>query len=117
MPKIVVQKMTGLEETCVVEIDVSDVNQAVSQLPIALKALDARLAQTNAKIVEVREFMAQVKDPNYRYLFITFLDSLLGISSNAESLLRKFGIVAPVDFDKWLADKDSGNKPELKRVK
>ena len=108
--KIVVQKMTGLEETIVAELD------QLSDLVPALEAMDKRLAKTNAKIVEVREFMSQIKDPNYRYLFITFLDSFLGISSNAESLLRKFGITAPMDFDKWMQTKDqpTGNsKPYL----
>ena len=95
--KYVIQKETGLGETSVIELD------TLSEAPAAYKALDERLWQTNAKIVEVREFIQQVKDPNYRYLFTSFLDTFLGISSQAESLAQKFKVDPPMKFDEWMA--------------
>ena len=96
--KFVIQKETGLGETSVVELDTLDVDVIHS----AYKALDERLWQTNAKIADVREFMSQIKDPNYRYLFVTFFDQLMGISSQAEPLQRKFKVEAPINFDEWM---------------
>ncbi len=100
--KFVIQKETGLSETTVVELDKLDPNQ----INDAYKVLDARLWQTNAKIVEVREWIAQIKDPNYRYLFVSFFDGLMGISSQAEPLARKFKVEVPPQFDEWLHKKD-----------
>ena len=97
------QKETGLGETSVVELDILD----VGLIREAYKALDERLWQTNAKIVEVREFIAQIKDPNYRYLFVSFMDTLMGISSQAEPLQRKFNVETPLKFDEWLAKRQA----------
>ena len=97
--KYVIQKETGLGETTVVELD----SLQAGEVRNAYKLLDERLWQTNAKIVEIRDFIAQIKDPNYRYLFVSFFDSLLGISSQAEPLQRKFKVDPPKDFDTWKA--------------
>ena len=97
--KFVIQKETGLGETSVVELDRLD----GAEIKAAYKHLDERLWATNAKIIEAREFISQVKDPNYKYLFTGFLDELMGISSQAEPLARKFKIEAPKDFDNWMA--------------
>ena len=97
--KYVIQKETGLGETTVVELDTTD----AESVHAAYLRLDERLWQTNAKIVEVRDFIAQIKDPNYRYLFVSFFDSLLGISSQAEPLQRKYKVDPPKDFDTWKA--------------
>ena len=97
--KYVIQKETGLGETTVVELDDFDA------IPAAYKHLDDRLWATNSKIVEVRDFIAQIKDPNYRYLFVSFFDTLMGISSQAEPLQRKFKVDAPKDFETWLRAK------------
>jgi hypothetical protein len=99
--KYVIQKETGLGETTVVELDTTD-QEAVQA---AYLRLDERLWQTNGKIVEVRDFIAQIKDPNYRYLFVSFFDTLIGISSQAEPLQRKFKVDPPKDFETWLAAK------------
>ena len=107
--KYVIQKETGLGETSVFEGD------NVKDYLEALDAFDGRLAQTNQKIVEVREFMAQIKDPNYRYLFVTFFDQLMGISSQAEPLARKFKVDPPLGFDEWLAKKDRLLEPVGKK--
>lgn len=108
MPKYVIQKETGLGETSVFEGETPEQYQA------ALLAFDARIAVTNQKIVEVREFMTQIKDLNYRYLFVTFFDQLMGISSQAEPLGRKFKIEAPLGFDEWLAKKERLLEPVKK---
>ena len=104
--KFMIQKQTGLEETSVVELDpnVDDIQQAYA-------ALDGRLSQTNRKIVEVREFIQEIKDPNYRYLFVAFMDQFLGISSQAESLLKKFQIEPPMHFDEWVRKKETAKEP------
>jgi len=104
--KFIIQKVTGLDETCVVELEHLD----PPNLDAAFAVLDARLLSTNRKIVEAREFIQQIPSPHYRYLFTTFLDTFLGISSQAESLLRKFKVEAPIDFDKWRAKKMDGEK-------
>ncbi|MGH7274521.1 MAG: hypothetical protein ACREIQ_08710 [Nitrospiria bacterium] len=104
--KFVVQKQTGLEETTVVELDSLDVG-VIQQ---TYTALDKRLAQTNQKIVEVREFINEIKDPNYRYLFTCFMDQFLGISSQAESLAKKFKVDPPMHFDEWVQKKESTMK-------
>ena len=103
--KYVIQKETGLGETSVVELDVNLITDPTAEMAIrkAYKALDERLWQTNEKIVEVREFVSQIKDPNYRYLFVSFFDTLMGISSQAEPLARKLKVEAPGDFDTWMA--------------
>ena len=106
--KFVIQTETGLGETSVFEGDTVEGYQA------AVKAFDARRAETNQKIVEVREFMTQIKDPNYRYLFVTFFDQFLGISSQAEPLGRKFKVDAPLGFDEWLAKKERLLEPVRK---
>ena len=95
--KYMIQKETGLGETSVVELDSFD------GVEKAYEELDKRLWATNAKIVEVREFVSQIKDPNYRYLFVSFFDALMGISSQAEPLARKLKVEAPGDFDTWMA--------------
>ena len=100
--KFVIQKETGLGETSVVELDNFD------EVEKAYTALDARLWQTNSKIVEVREFVSQIKDPNYRYLFVSFFDTLMGISSQAEPLARKMKVEAPGDFDAWMNRQSRG---------
>ena len=99
--KYVIQKETGLGETTVVELDTTD----AESVQAAYTRLDERLWQTNSKIVEVRDFVNQIKDPNYRYLFVSFFDSLLGVSSQAEPLQRKFKVDPPKDFETWLAAK------------
>ncbi len=99
--KYVIQKETGLAETCVVELE-NPTSQGVHD---AYRYLDERLWATNAKIVEVRDFISQIKDPNYRYLFVSFFDTLMGISSQAEPLQRKFKVEPPKDFETWLAAK------------
>ena len=99
--KYVIQKETGLGETTVVELDTTD----AESVQAAYTRLDERLWQTNSKIVEVRDFIAQIKDPNYRYLFVSFFDSLMGISNQAEPLQRKFKVEPPKDFETWLAAK------------
>ena len=99
--KYVIQKETGLGETSVVELDTVD-KYTVHE---AYQRLDERLWQTNAKIADVRDFVNQIKDPNYRYLFVSFFDSLIGISSQAEPLQRKFKVEPPKDFETWLAAK------------
>ena len=99
--KYVIQKETGLGETTVVELDTTD----AESVHAAYLRLDERLWQTNGKIVEVRDFIAQIKDPNYRYLFVSFFDTLMGISSQAEPLQRKFKVDAPQGFETWLAAK------------
>ena len=96
--KYVIQKETGLGETTVVELDFLEA-AAVQE---AYKLLDARLWDTNAKIADVRDFVNQIKDPNYRYLFVSFFDSLMGISSQAEPLARKFKVDPPLHFDEWM---------------
>ena len=101
--KFVIQKETGLGETSVVELDRLDADEIKS----AYKALDERLWQTNAKIIEAREFINTIKDPNYRYLFVGFLDELMGISSQAEPLARKLKVDAPGNFDEWMAKRQS----------
>ena len=83
--KYVIQKETGLGESTLVELDTLEKNVVEE----AYQRLDARLWQTNAKIVEAREFIQTIKDPNYKYLFTGFLDELMGISSQAESLAKK----------------------------
>jgi hypothetical protein len=102
--KFIIQKATGLDETAVIELDNLEDTTTIAK---AFSILDARLAQTNQKIVEVREFIQQVKDPNYRYLFTAFMDQFLGVSSNAESLLRKFKVEPPQGFDEWVQKKDA----------
>ena len=97
--KFVIQKETGLGETTVVELEGAT---AIADAPAAYKALDARLWDTNAKIADVRDFVNQIKDPNYRYLFVSFFDSLMGISSQAEPLARKFKVDPPLHFDEWM---------------
>lgn len=109
MAKYVIQRETGLGETSVFEGD------NLEDYKVAQAAFDKRLWDTNAKIVEVREFMAQIKDPNYRYLFVTFFDQLMGISSQAESLARKFKVDAPLGFDEWLAKKERLLEPVTKK--
>ena len=99
--KYIIQKETGLGETTVVELDGG--RDILADAPAAYEALDKRLWQTNEKIVEVREFVSQIKDPNYRYLFVCFFDALMGISSQAEPLARKLKVEAPGDFDTWMA--------------
>ena len=101
--KFVIQKETGLGETSVVELDSMD----VGLIREAYKALDERLWATNAKIIEAREFINTIKDPNYRYLFVGFLDELMGISSQAEPLARKLKVDAPGNFDEWMAKRQS----------
>lgn len=97
MPKkYVLQYTTGLNETSVFEGD------SAEDYREAIKEFDRRSAETNQKIVEVREFMANIKDPNYRYLFVTFFDQFLGISSQAEPLGQKFKVDAPIGFDEWM---------------
>lgn len=108
MSKYVIQKETGLGETSVFE------GETVKEYQEAHEAFDARLAYTNQRIVEVREFMQQIKDPNYRYLFVTFFDQLMGISSQAEPLARKFKVEPPMGFDEWLAKKDRLLEPVKK---
>ena len=98
--KLVIQKETGLGETCVAELD------NLTDYWAAHKAFDERLWATNQKIVEVRDFVSQIKDPNYRYLFVNFFDTLMGISSQAEPLQRKLKLDPPEKFDEWLAKKD-----------
>ena len=100
--KYVIQKETGLGETTVVELDTID-QETVAE---AYKRLDERLWQTNAKIIEIRGFVDQIKDPNYRYLFTTFFDTLMGVSSQAEPLQRKLKVDAPIDFEKWVAARE-----------
>ena len=100
--KFVIQKGTGLDETTVVELD------DMSNVDAAYKALDKRLGQTNQKIIEVREFIQEIKDPNYRYLFTSFMDQFLGISSQAESLAQKFKVDPPMHFDEWMRKKNVG---------
>ena len=99
--KFVIQKETGLGETTVVELD----DLSLSDIQQAYQRLDDRLWQTNAKILEVRGFVDQIKDPNYRYQFVAFFDTLMGISSQAELLQRKFKVDPPPGFDQWLAAK------------
>ena len=101
--KYVIQKETGLGETTVVELD----SLAPGEVQEAYKLLDARLWQTNAKIVEAREFIQTIKDPNYKYLFTGFLDELMGISSQAESLAKKAKVDAPPNFDEWMSKRQS----------
>lgn len=113
MAKYVIQKETGLGETSVVEMDI-DLRAGSDQVKAAYKHLDERLWQTNAKIVEVREFVDQIKDPNYRYLFVTFFDGLMGISSQAESLARKFKVEPPIKFDEWLEKRERLLEPVKK---
>ena len=108
--KYVIQKETGLGETTVVELD----SFKVEDVHHAYKLMDERLWQTNAKIVEVREFVDQIKDPNYRYLFVTFFDGLMGISSQAESLQRKMKVDPPMHFDDWLAKRERILEPVKK---
>ena len=106
--KYVIQKETGLGETSVFEGD------SLADYEAAHKAFDARLWQTNAKIVEVREFVDQIKDPNYRYLFVSFFDTLMGISSQAESLQKKFKVDPPMHFDEWLQKRERLLEPVKK---
>ena len=101
--KYVIQKETGLGETTVVELE-GDM-EIIKQARAAYATIDERLWETNRKIVEVREFISQIKDPNYRYLFVSFFDTLMGISSQAEPLQRKFKVDAPQGFETWLAAK------------
>ena len=102
--KFVIQKETGIGETCVVEIDSNRADfDLQKETDNAFQVVDARIAATNQKIVEVRDFMAQIKDANYRYLFVTFFDQMLGVSSQAEPLARKFKVDPPMGFDEWLA--------------
>ena len=98
--KFVIQKETGLGETTVIEL--VDLGHASA----AYEALDKRLWETNKKIVEVREFINDIKDPNYRYLFVSFFDTLMGISSQAEPLARKFKVDPPMHFDEWMRKKE-----------
>lgn len=118
MAKFVIQKETGLGETSVFEIDSlrDDKSEWVEgAIRSAYKLLDERLWQTNQKIVEVREFMAQIEDLNYRYLFVTFFDQMMGISSQAESLARKFKVDPPLGFAEWLEKKERLLKPVTKK--
>ena len=101
--KYVIQKETGLAETTVIELD----NMSPGEVRAAYTLLDERLWQTNAKIVEAREFIQQIKDPNHRYLFVTFLDQMMGLSSQAESLAQKFKVEPPMKFDEWMARRAS----------
>ena len=104
--KFVIQKSTGLDEQVLIELD--DLNEG--RIASAFKACDERLAQTNRKIVEVREFINQIKDPNYRYMFTAFMDQFLGVSSNAEPLLRKFKVEPPPGFDEWMQKREASGK-------
>ena len=106
--KFVIQKGTGLDETTVVEMDLADPRADSPKIEAAYAAIDRRLAQTNQKIIEVREFIQEIKDPNYRYLFTSFMDQFLGISSQAESLAQKFKVDPPMHFDEWLRKKNAG---------
>ena len=103
--KYVIQKETGLAETTVVELE-GDM-EIIKQARAAYATIDERLWETNRKIVEVREFISQIKDPNYRYLFVSFFDTLMGISSQAEPLARKLNVEAPKGFDEWATKKGS----------
>ena len=97
--KVVIQKGTGLDEQVLIEVEgAGPLEQDVQD---AFKIIDARLWQTNRKIVEAREFISKIPSPHYRYMFTAFLDGFLGVSSQAEPLLRKFGVDAPDDYDKW----------------
>lgn len=93
--KLMIQKATGLDEQSIVEVE------TFADWARAYEAMDQRLKVTNDRIVAAREFVEAVKDPHYRYMFTSFLDSFLGISSNAESLQKKFGINRPPDYDAW----------------
>ena len=93
--KLMIQKATGLDEQSIVE------TEEWGDWLRAYVLLDERLAATNNRIVAAREFVEAVKDPHYRYMFTSFLDSFLGISSNAESLQKKFGVTRPPDYDAW----------------
>jgi len=101
-----IQKATGLDEQFVVE------TETWADLAKAFEVADARLATTNNRIVEARGFIQGVKDPHYRYMFTAFLDSFLGISSNAESLQKRFAVERPPDYDKWYSAKTEA-KPIL----
>ena len=109
MAKYVIQKETGLGETSVFE------GESATECAKAYETFDKRLWQTNGKIVEVREFVDQIKDPNYRYLFVTFFDTLMGISSQAESLQRKFKVDPPINFDEWMAKRERLLEPVGKK--
>lgn len=113
--KISVQRETGLGEVTVIETD------TLSDLPETYKRLDDRLQQHNAKVVEARQFVQQVKDPNYRYLFTAFLDQFLGLSSSAQSLLQRFNLQPPEGFDSWVAAQDAHKPkdpgPPVRRIK
>ena len=93
--KLMIQKATGLDEQSICEVE------TFLDWQHAYEAMDARLKVTNDRIVAAREFVEAVKDPHYRYMFTSFLDSFLGISSNAESLQKKFGLTCPPDYDAW----------------
>ena len=117
MAKYVIQKETGLGETTVVELDLRSTDPVAeneARVRGAYKLMDERLWQTNAKIVEVREFVDQIKDPNYRYLFVSFFDTLMGISSQAESLQKKFKVDPPMHFDEWLQKRERLLEPVKK---
>ena len=114
--KFVVQKETGLGEMTVVEAEFGGPAMMKSITEEAYAAIDARLMQTNRKIVEAREFIQQVHDPYYCYMFTAFLDNFLGVSGQAEPLLRKFGISAPGDYEEWLQKQLPKNKPTLHTV-
>lgn len=108
--KYVIQKETGLGETSVVEIESLRDDKAEwveTAVRAAYRLLDERLWQTNGKIVEVRDFINQIKDPNYRYLFVSFFDTLMGISSQAEPLQRKYKVEPPPGYDQWIAAKEA----------
>ena len=65
--KLVIQKETGLGETCVVEVE--GMSQATAHdVAYGFEVLDGRLQRHNAKVVEARQFVQGIKDPNYRYL-------------------------------------------------
>mgnify|MGYP001582717148 FL=1 len=111
--KFIVQKETGLGETTVFE---AAGPLGAEDIARAYQMIDERLMSTNRKIVEAREFIQQVHDPHYRYMFTAFLDNFLGVSGQAEPLLRKFGIYAPGDYEEWLQKQLPKDKPSVQLV-
>lgn len=97
--KIVIERHTGLEEQCIIEIqhqakspgeykqpDVLELRDLCRQ---AWQIIDDRVAHNNVKIEAAKEMVATITDKHHKFLFTQFLQQFLGISSEAIPLIAR----------------------------
>lgn len=102
--KLMIQKTTGMDETSVIEFEgANPLAIKPEEVVAAYEMLDARLRVTNDRIARVRNFVNDIKDPNYRYLFTAFFDQCLGVGNETQSLLKRYGVERPDGYDEWEA--------------